>query len=116
MEIKQIIIGNITANEIISEEVIIKNEQDALNVMSAVSSNHIILYEYNFEKGFFDLSTRIAGEILQKFTNYHIKLAIIGDFGKFQSKSLKDFIYESNKHGDYLFVSSIEDILEIWGK
>ncbi len=43
---------------------------------------------------FFDLSTRLAGEILQKFINYHVKIAIIGDFSIYTSKSLKDFIYE----------------------
>jgi len=29
---------------------------------------------------FFDLSTGLAGEILQKFVNYHVKIAIVGDF------------------------------------
>jgi len=116
MKIKIINNGNILISEIISEEIIVKNEQDALDVMANVSTDHIVLHEYNFEKDFFDLSTRIAGEILQKFTNYHIKLAIIGDFEKYQSKSLHAFIYESNKQRDYLFVSSIDDVLKIWGK
>lgn len=116
MKIKLINNGNISISEIISEKAIIKNEQDALDVMANVSTDHIVLHEYNFEKDFFDLSTRIAGEILQKFTNYRIKLAIIGDFVKYQSKSLKDFIYESNKHGDYLFVSSMDEVIKIWGK
>jgi len=114
MKIKPIIIGNITANEIISEEVIVRNEQDALDIMSVISSDHIVLHEYNFENDFFDLSTKIAGGILQKFANYRIKLAIIGDFNKYPSKTLKDFIYESNKQGDYLFVLSMNEVMKIW--
>jgi len=116
MQTKSVFIGTIQIIEIISKEIIIKNEQDALDVMSNVSADHIILHKHNFEKDFFDLSTRIAGEILQKFTNYHIKLAVIGDFKKYQSKSLKAFIYESNKQGDYLFSSSIDEVLKIWKK
>ena len=114
MQTKSINIGSITAVEVISSEVIVKNDQDALNLMSAVSSDYIILHEYNFRKDFFDLSTRIAGEVLQKLTNYHVKLAIIGDYEKFQSKSFKDFIYESNKIGEHIFVKSIEEVIVIW--
>jgi len=116
MRTKPIVIGKITAVEVISNEVIVRSEQDALDLMATVSSDRIILHEHNFEKDFFDLSTRIAGEVLQKFTNYHVKLAIIGDFRKFPSKSLKDFIYESNKNGQYLFVDSIEEVIKIWGR
>lgn len=112
----QTITRDSTAVEVISDKVIIKNEQDALDVMAAVSSDRIILHEHNVEKDFFDLSTKIAGEVLQKFTNYQIRLAIIGDFRKFPSKSLKDFIYESNKRGCYLFVSSMEEVVNIWKK
>ncbi|HQE49580.1 MAG TPA: DUF4180 domain-containing protein, partial [Fervidobacterium sp.] len=50
---------------------------------------------------FFDLSTRLAGEILQKFVNYNIKIAIVGDFSKYTSKSLRDFII--NRRGDSNF-------------
>lgn len=107
-------IGIITAEEVVAEGVTIRTVQDALDLMASASSDHLILYEHNFEREFFDLSTRIAGEILQKFTNYRVKLAIIGDFTKFKSKSLRDFIYESNKRGEYLFVGSIEEVKEIW--
>ena|SRR5574344_1230798 len=58
------------------------------------------------------LSTRIAGEILQKFINYQFKFAIVGDFSGYTSKPLKDFIYESNKGRDIFFVSSEEDAIE----
>jgi len=58
---------------------------------------------------FFDLKTGFAGEILQKFSNYKVKLAIIGDFSSFTSKSLRDFILESNKHGHINFVSTIDE-------
>ncbi|WP_245598686.1 DUF4180 domain-containing protein [Sporocytophaga myxococcoides] len=68
-----------------------------------------MLYEKNITSTFFDLSSGLAGEILQKFSNYRIKLAIIGDFTAYPSKSLKDFMYESNKLGNINFVNSRED-------
>jgi len=36
-------------------------------------------------------------------------LAIIGDFAKYESKSLHDFIRESNKGNRIFFLSNIED-------
>ncbi|SHJ20092.1 protein of unknown function [Desulfosporosinus lacus DSM 15449] len=44
---------------------------------------------------FFDLSTKIAGDILQKFVNYDMKIAVLGDFYFYKSKSLKDFLFEN---------------------
>ncbi len=61
--------------------------------------------------GFFPVSG-IAGEILQKFINYHAKLAIIGDFSGYTSKPLKDFIYESNNGKDVFFVGSEQEAVE----
>lgn len=55
---------------------------------------------------FFILSSCLAGEILQKFINYHIKFAIYGDFSKYTSKPLKDFMVESNRGKDVFFQPS----------
>jgi len=61
---------------------------------------------------FFILSTGMAGEILQKFINYHTKLAIVGDYSHYTSKPLHDFIYESNKGNDFFFVETVEEAVE----
>ena len=58
------------------------------------------------------LDLAIAGEILQKFINYHIKAAIYGDYSRYTSKPLKDFIYESNNGKDFFFVSTKEEAAE----
>ncbi len=41
-----------------------------------------------------------------------MKLAIVGDFSDLSSKSLRDFIYESNKQGRVNFAASVEDALK----
>ena len=71
----------------------------------------LIVHERNLVPEFFDLKTGIAGDILQKFSTYDGYLAIVGDFSKYTSKSLRDFIYESNKMGRIHFVGSHEEAI-----
>ncbi|RYE10900.1 MAG: DUF4180 domain-containing protein [Hyphomicrobiales bacterium] len=61
---------------------------------------------------FFRLSTGLAGAILQKATNYRLKVAIVGDISAFTEKSgpLRDFVYESNGRGDIRFIASEADL------
>ena len=63
-------------------------------------------------RGFFIPSTGMAGEILQKFMNYHVKAAIYGDYSHYTNKPLKDFIYESNHGKDFFFVSTKEEAVQ----
>lgn len=60
---------------------------------------------------FFDLKTRLAGEILQKFSTFQMRLAIVGYFSTFTSESLKSFIYESNRGGLIHFSPTTADAL-----
>lgn len=61
---------------------------------------------------FFILSRGLAGEILQKYTNYHIRIAIYGDYSHYTSKPLHDFIYESNKGESVFFVATLDKALD----
>lgn len=55
----------------------------------------------------------VASDILQKFVNYSIKLAIFGDFSKYTSKPLKDFIYECNQGKDVFFAKDETEAVEM---
>lgn len=96
--------------------IILKDMGDALDLISNVCFGNgcekLVLYQDNIADDFFELKTRLAGEILQKFTNYNIRVAIIGDFEKYNSKSLNDFIFECNKGKKVLFKSTLEEALE----
>lgn len=85
-----------------------------LDLVSEISTNRIIIAKENLHPDFFVLSTCLAGEILQKLTNYNFYLAIIGDFKNITNKNLLDFIYESNKIGRVLFLESESEIQEFW--
>jgi hypothetical protein len=106
---------NATIAEIEATGIIIHNVQDALDILvncAYQGASKIIVQASHIVPEFFDLKTGVAGEILQKFSTYQIQLAIVGDFTKYTSKSLQDFIFESNKVGRINFVASIEDARE----
>ena len=116
MDIRVIKKGNSNIAIITSEEVIIKNAQDALDLIATIH------YEYNCDKmiidkksiteDFFELKNGIAGEIMQKHINYNMPLAIVGEFESYDSKSLRSLIYESNKGNKIVFKSTEEEAIE----
>jgi hypothetical protein len=57
-------------------------------------------------EAFFTLSTRVAGEVVQKVVNYGLKLAVVGDISRYLKKSapLRDWVRESNRGEDLWFV------------
>lgn len=108
-------INSVRIAEITSGDVIISSAEDGLELLGNLyyqDFDRIILHEQNITPEFFDLKNGIAGEILQKFSNYRVRLAIVGDFSKYTSKSITDFIYESNQRGAINFVNSVEKATE----
>jgi GTPase SAR1 family protein len=115
MKIEVYSFESIKVAHVISEDIVIASVQDALDLMGDLyfrGISKIIIYESNIIPEFFDLKTGVAGEILQKFSTYNAQLAIVGNFDKYQSKSLRDFIFESNKTGRINFVGSLEEAKE----
>lgn len=90
-----------------SEELLITDIQSALDLVMTVKyetgCTNIAVNKEAIINDFFILSTCLAGEILQKFINYGVRFAIYGDFSKYTSRPLKDFMYESNKGKDIFF-------------
>ena len=105
--------------EIITDEIILKTTEDGLDLLGNLNYqgfDKIIIHEKNIIHDFFELKTKSAGDILQKFTQYQMPLTIVGDFSKFNSKSLNDFIYESNKGRQVNFVASQSEALKVLSK
>lgn len=115
MKIETHIINNIRIAKITAENIIIESAEDGSQLTANVyyqDFDRMLLYEKNITPLFFDLKTGIAGEILQKFSDFRVRLAIVGDFEKFESKSIKDFIFESNKNRRINFVNTLDEGLE----
>ncbi len=116
MNIETHIVNNTTIAEVTSDDIIINNAEDGIDLLGNLyyqGFDKIILHESNIAPDFFHLKTGIAGEILQKFSTYRVRLAIVGDFSKFISKSLNDFMYESNKGRHINFVNSTSAAIKI---
>lgn len=116
MNIKTVEKNQIAVAVVESDEVLIRDAQSALDLLMTAKyearSSSIAISKDCITEEFFILSTRLAGEVLQKFINYQAKIAIYGDFSRYTSKPLKDFMYESNQGKDIFFVSTQEGAIE----
>ena len=103
-----------------SNEIIIKDVQSAIDFIMTIkyetNCSKIVLNKNAIIDNFFILSSGIAGEILEKFITYKTKFAIYGDFSKYTSKQLKDFIYESNNGKDIFFVTNEDEAIKMLSK
>ncbi|MDP3447230.1 MAG: DUF4180 domain-containing protein [Eubacteriales bacterium] len=102
--------------QIETEETLITDVQSALDLMATVRyetvADRMILPKAALDERFFLLSSGLAGDILQKFVNYQLKVAIVGDFSGYTSKPLRDFIYESNNASHVFFVATVKEAVE----
>ena len=99
--------------------IVIATSGDALDIMGDCyyqGFDGLILHRDNITADFFDLKTRMAGEILQKFSTYRMRFVIVGNWDNIEKQSLRDFIRESNRLGHILFASSVEQALENLGQ
>ncbi len=100
-----------------SNELAITDTQSALDILMSAKyeagTKNIVIDKKLITEDFFSLSTRLAGEVLQKYINYGGRIAIYGDFSHYTSKPLRDFIYESNKGHDVFFAPTEEEAVQM---
>lgn len=116
MNIETHIVNGTKIAEVISGALVITSLDDATDLIGNLyyqEADKVILHEKTITPAFFDLKNKLAGNILQKFSNYRMRLAIVGDFGKYPGKPLKDFIRESNKGRQVHFVSSRPEAISV---
>lgn len=101
-----------TIAEFKAERVVLSTAQEFLQMMMDAGADGIIIHQENIDPAFFDLKSGLAGEMMQKVVNYRLRLAIVGDFSIYDSKSLKAFILESNRSKQIAFVSSVEEAMK----
>lgn len=114
MQINTHHIKEIKIAELLSDAILIQSAEDGSQLIADLyyqGFDLIAIYSNQLSPDFFDLKTGLAGEVLQKVSNWRIRMAIIGDFTNISSKSLRDFIFESNKGKLVNFKASIEEII-----
>jgi len=92
-----------------------RTDRDAVDLIPTVWSNKaswIALPVERLGADFFRLETRIAGEIVQKFVGYRLRVAIVGDISLYMAESpaLRAWVRESNRGNQIWFVASIEEL------
>jgi hypothetical protein len=115
MKIETHQINEVKIAEVISDKIIINSVDDAVNLLGNLyyqGFDKIIIQEKNLTPDFFDLNNGIAGDILQKFSNYRMPLIIIGDFSKYTNKSVNAFMYECNRGKQINFVGSLAEAIK----
>ena len=80
---------------------------DALSNVFGASG--LILTERDLGPDFFDLRTRLAGELFQKFVNYQVRLAIVIADPTAYGQRFRELANEHKSHNIIRFVSSYEE-------
>jgi hypothetical protein len=78
------------------------------DVLELVGSGSLVavIHERQINPDFFDLSTRFAGEVVQKCQNYGVRLAVVLEPDKRRSTHFQQFVQETNRQNRFVFVSS----------
>lgn len=88
--------------------------QDALDLIGAAFSRAdvVAVPVARLDERFFTLRTGLAGEIMQKFTNYRVRLAVVGDISAHlaASAALRDLVRESNRGSQIWFVADLDEL------
>ncbi len=107
-------IGKAMVAEVSANDMLLTVPEDANDLLGNAyyqGFDGMIISADKISPRFFDLKTMLAGEILQKFSSFQMRLAVVGDFSVFPSESLKSFIYESNRGNLIHFSPTIADAL-----
>jgi hypothetical protein len=93
----------------------ISSERDATDLVGATWGTDVTAVAIPVERlhpDFFQLATRLAGAITQKFTTYGLRLIVVGDVSTWtsDSKALRDYVFESNQRRETWFVRDLAEL------
>ena len=92
----------------------IAGTQDALDLIGAAfSETDVVAVPVDrFDDRFFTLRTGLAGAIMQKFVNYRIRLAVVGDLSSRSAgnTALRELVQESNRGDQIWFVADLDEL------
>jgi hypothetical protein len=89
---------------------VLGSEQDALDLLGDAfgdGATVVVVPADRVAEDFFELRTRVAGDVVRKFAMYRVRLVVMGDIaGRLAaSDSLRAFVHEINKGSDVWFVA-----------
>ena len=88
----------------------IRSANDISDVlMASLQNSGLILTESELCPEFFDLSTGLAGEALQKFVNYQARVAIVVPDRDSHGDRFRELMHEHRRHPLVRFYTSVEE-------
>jgi hypothetical protein len=108
--------NNVKYIEFASEAWKLSSEQDVVDCISICMEKDIYTIIFHLKvlsEDFFNLKTRLAGMALQKFINYHVKVAVIIEDEEQYNDRFKEMIMEANKGNNFRTFKNIQEA-EIW--
>lgn len=93
----------------------LRTDRDAVDVIARAAeleSRFVVIPVERLDPEFFVLKSRIAGEIVQKFVTYQMRLAIIGDISRWleDSAALRDFVSETNRGSQVWILPDLDSL------
>ncbi|MED7923723.1 DUF4180 domain-containing protein [Nonomuraea sp. LP-02] len=93
----------------------LREEQDALDLIGETwgsGATWVAVPAERLHDDFFALATGVAGRITQKFANYRLGLAVVGDISRFtaESAALRAWVTESNRGRELWFVRDLDEL------
>ncbi|NBE83243.1 DUF4180 domain-containing protein [Micromonospora rubida] len=86
--------------------------QDALDLIGAafLGAEVVAVPASRLGEDFFSLGTGFAGEVMQKFVNYRLRLAVLGDISRHlaASSALRALVHESNRAEHVWFLPDLD--------
>jgi Domain of unknown function (DUF4180) len=93
----------------------LRSDRHAVDLMSEAAAHgarFVVIPAERPGDDFFRLKTRIAGEVIQKFVTYGVRVAIVGDIARHlaESNSLRDFVREANRGNQCWFAADLDEL------
>ena len=97
-----------------------RTAKDATDIISAAwgyQARLVVLRADWLGDDFFRLSTRVAGEVVQKLLDYGLRVVILGDISArvAGSEALRDWVRECNRGRQVWFVDDLDELAERLG-
>jgi hypothetical protein len=90
----------------------IRSRDDISDAVGASLGRGLILSEADLGPDFFDLRTGLAGELMQKFVNYRVRVAIIVPLPDDHGERFAELAHEHATHPTVRFVRSLDEAMQ----
>lgn len=114
-------VEDVAGVRVLVSQAAVATDQEAVDLISRAVYDHdaswVALEADALGDEFFDLSTGRAGAITQKFVQYGVRIAVVGDLTDrlAGSQPLRDWVRESNRGRSVVFVSQLSDLADPLG-